>query len=56
MGELDTAAEIVVYCRSGVRSAQVIELLRQHGFTKLWNLAGGINRWAQEIDPALPVY
>jgi sulfur-carrier protein adenylyltransferase/sulfurtransferase len=56
MGELDTAAEIVVYCRSGVRSAQVIELLRQHGFTKLWNLVGGINRWAQEIDPALPVY
>ena len=56
MGELDTAAEIVVYCRSGARSAQVIELLHQHGFTKLWNLAGGINRWAQEIEPALPVY
>jgi sulfur-carrier protein adenylyltransferase/sulfurtransferase len=56
MGELDTAVEIVVHCRSGVRSADVIRLLRTHGFSKLWNLEGGINRWAQEIEPDLPVY
>lgn len=56
MNELDTAAEMVVHCRSGVRSADVIRLLRQHGFNKLWNLDGGINRWAKEIDSSLPIY
>jgi sulfur-carrier protein adenylyltransferase/sulfurtransferase len=56
MSKLDTAQELVVYCRTGVRSADVIRLLRQHGFTKLLNLEGGINRWAEEVEPALPVY
>jgi adenylyltransferase/sulfurtransferase len=56
MGELDTAVEMVVYCRSGTRSADVVRLLRQHGFSKLWNLAGGVNEWAREIEPQLPVY
>jgi adenylyltransferase/sulfurtransferase len=56
MSELDTAQEIVVYCRTGVRSADVIRLLRQHGFGKLTNLEGGINRWAEEVEPELPVY
>ena len=56
MGELDTAAEMVVYCRSGARSADVIRLLRQHGFSKMVNLTGGINRWAKEVDPRLPTY
>ncbi len=56
MNELDTAKEIVVQCRSGARSAAVVRQLQQHGFQKLWNLEGGINRWAQEIDKSLPVY
>lgn len=56
MNELDTAQEIVVYCRTGARSADVIRLLRQHGFGKLINLEGGINRWAEEVEPELPVY
>ncbi|NKQ36910.1 MAG: molybdopterin-synthase adenylyltransferase MoeB [Chloroflexi bacterium] len=56
MNELDTAKEIVVQCRSGVRSAAVIRQLQQHGFQKLWNLDGGINRWAQEVDKSLPIY
>lgn len=56
MSELDTAAEIVVHCRSGVRSANVIRELQEHGFKKLHNLVGGINRWAQEVDPAIPQY
>ncbi len=54
--ELDTAREIVVQCRTGSRSAQVVELLQQHGFKKLWNLEGGINRWAREVEPELPIY
>lgn len=56
MGELDTAREIVVQCRTGQRSAAVISELQEHGFKKLHNLDGGINRWAREIDPSLPVY
>ena len=56
MGELDTAREIVVQCRSGQRSAAVIHDLQGHGFKKLHNLDGGINRWAREIDPSLPIY
>jgi adenylyltransferase/sulfurtransferase len=56
MGELDTAEEIVVQCRTGARSADVVLQLQQHGFTKLHNLDGGINRWALEVDPALPTY
>ena len=56
MGELDTAAEIIVHCRSGVRSANVIRELKRHGFKKLLNLDGGINRWAEEVDPSLPKY
>lgn len=56
MGELDTAREMVVQCRTGARSANVIRLLQQHGFSKLYNLEGGINRWAREVEPEIPVY
>lgn len=56
MGELDTAAEMVVYCRSGARSADVIHLLQQHGFQKLWNLDGGVLRWARDVEPQMPMY
>lgn len=56
MGELDTAREMVIHCRSGARSADIILELQKHGFTKLHNLDGGINRWAKEIETDLPVY
>ncbi|MFQ5399385.1 MAG: molybdopterin-synthase adenylyltransferase MoeB [Anaerolineae bacterium] len=56
MNELDTAVEMVVQCRSGGRSAQVIRELQKHGFKKLLNLEGGINRWAAEVDPSIPRY
>jgi adenylyltransferase/sulfurtransferase len=56
MGELDTAREIVVHCRTGARSADVIRELQKHGFRKLLNLEGGINRWAKEVDTSLPTY
>lgn len=53
---LNPADEIVVMCRSGERSAQITRLLRQMGFGKVKNLAGGINGYAQEVDPTLPTY
>jgi adenylyltransferase/sulfurtransferase len=55
-GELSTADEIVLYCRSGVRSARALQALRELGFRKLWNLRGGILAWANEVDPSMPQY
>ncbi|MCS6840014.1 MAG: molybdopterin-synthase adenylyltransferase MoeB [Roseiflexaceae bacterium] len=56
MNELDSAVEMVVYCRSGVRSARAVDLLRQAGFRKVKNMAGGILRWSDEVDPSVPKY
>ncbi|MFQ3611238.1 MAG: molybdopterin-synthase adenylyltransferase MoeB [Fimbriimonadales bacterium] len=54
--ELSDAHEIVVMCRSGGRSAQITRLLQSMGFQRVKNLTGGINAYAQEVDPNLPVY
>jgi adenylyltransferase/sulfurtransferase len=53
---LDRASEIVVHCKGGSRSARAVEQLRAAGFPNVWNLAGGIDRWAAEVDPSLPRY
>ncbi|NIQ09040.1 MAG: rhodanese-like domain-containing protein, partial [Gammaproteobacteria bacterium] len=45
IAELNTADDIVVHCRSGVRSAQAVEFMQQAGFQKVKNLVGGINAW-----------
>jgi rhodanese-related sulfurtransferase len=55
-GELDPAREVVVLCRSGGRSAQVARFLERQGFSSVWNLAGGILAWAQQVDPDLTPY
>ncbi len=55
-GTLDPEAEIVVMCHHGIRSAQVCAFLARQGFTKLSNLAGGIDRWSHEVDPRVPLY
>jgi adenylyltransferase/sulfurtransferase len=49
-------AEIVVHCRSGARSQKAAVILRNHGFTHVQNLAGGILDWAEKIDPSMPKY
>jgi sulfur-carrier protein adenylyltransferase/sulfurtransferase len=54
--ELDSAHDIVVHCRTGVRSAQAVEFLQDAGFERVWNLKGGIHAWSDEIDPTLPKY
>lgn len=56
MHELDSAQEIVLFCKSGSRSARALELLAGAGFRKLKNLHGGINAWAKQVDPTLPIY
>lgn len=56
MSELDSADEIVLQCKSGVRSARALKLLSEAGFGKLLNLEGGILAWAEQVDPTVPKY
>jgi len=56
LAELDTSKEMVVFCKSGTRSARALELLTSAGFKKVRNLRGGINAWAREVDRTLPTY
>jgi len=56
LGELDTADRVVVQCHSGQRSAQATAFLRQMGFSKAVNLAGGIDTWSAQVDPSIPRY
>jgi rhodanese-related sulfurtransferase len=58
VGELDDKRDehIVVFCHFGGRSLQVTAWLRQHGFTRVQNMTGGIDQWAVEIDPSLARY
>jgi adenylyltransferase/sulfurtransferase len=55
-GALKNDEEIVFMCHHGIRSASVCAYLARKGFTKLHNLAGGIDRWAVEVDPGMPRY
>lgn len=48
--------EIVVHCRSGVRSAKAVHMLQMNGFRKAVNLAGGILAWSEHIDAEVPMY
>lgn len=54
--EIPQDGEVIVLCKSGVRSRDAILMLQEQGHTNLINLLGGINAWAREIDPVLPVY
>lgn len=54
--ELDPSKEIVAMCKSGIRSAHAVQFLRSAGYDKVFNLEGGIDAWATEIDPAMARY
>ena len=56
VNELSTADDIVVYCKTGVRSARITNFLRELGFRKVKNLVGGIDEWADRIEPEMPRY
>jgi len=56
MNELSSADEIVLYCRSGARSAKALRQLQDAGFRRLLNLKGGILAWSEEVDPSIPRY
>jgi len=54
--QFDSARDIVVHCKMGGRSAKAVRQLQAAGFKKVWNLAGGILRWSDEVDPKVPKY
>jgi sulfur-carrier protein adenylyltransferase/sulfurtransferase len=56
LDELEQEKEIVALCKSGARSAHAVQLLQKAGFTQSFNLEGGIDAWASEIDPAMERY
>jgi adenylyltransferase/sulfurtransferase len=56
LSELNSAREMVIFCKGGTRSARALELLVSAGFKKVKNLHGGINAWAESVDTNLPIY
>ena len=56
VGELGPDEELVMVCHHGIRSASACEYLFQRGFTRIWNMSGGIDRWSVEVDPTVPRY
>ncbi len=56
INELSQHEDMVVHCKSGVRSAKAVKILRDAGFKKSKNLTGGILRWIDVVDPSLPKY
>ncbi len=56
VGEFDPNADIVIHCRSGMRSAKACAILRQAGFQHVRNMVGGILAWSDKVDPSVPKY
>jgi sulfur-carrier protein adenylyltransferase/sulfurtransferase len=56
LAEIDRNREVVVHCKSGGRSQQISEFLKQAGYERVANVAGGITAWSNEIDPSVPKY
>ena len=54
--ELDATSAIIVVCKGGGRSRRAAKYLTARGFSRVSTLAGGIDAWAREVDPALPTY
>jgi sulfur-carrier protein adenylyltransferase/sulfurtransferase len=55
--KIDRNKKVVIHCRSGARSGNMIQWLeKNHKFENLYNLKGGILAWANEIDPDMPTY
>lgn len=56
LSELALAQQIIAVCKSGVRSAYAVQLLQRSGFTNSFNLEGGVDAWAEQIDPTMQRY
>lgn len=56
LAELDKERPLAVLCHSGVRSARVAEFFAGQGFSRVANIAGGIDAWSTDVDNSLPRY
>ncbi len=56
ISELDQNRTIAVICHHGSRSARATAFLLQHGFATVYNVVGGIDAWAREVDPSVTLY
>jgi sulfur-carrier protein adenylyltransferase/sulfurtransferase len=56
LNELNPTQPVVLFCRTGVRSQRGLSVLAAAGFEQLYNLRGGINAWAQEVDHSMLQY
>ncbi len=56
VNELDTSETIVVHCHHGPRSQQAVKILEHFGFKKLKHMQGGIDQWAEQVDPEMARY
>lgn len=56
LSELHEDAPLVCICHHGARSMQVAHFLEQHGFQEVANLTGGVDAWARQVDPTMPIY
>ena len=56
LDELDPQRETVVICHHGIRSMKIAQVLIGVGFERVINLRGGLDAWAKEADPSIPVY
>jgi sulfur-carrier protein adenylyltransferase/sulfurtransferase len=56
LGELNGHSEIVTHCHHGARSMKALEILKGAGFSKVRSLAGGIDTWAERVEPGLARY
>ena len=56
VADMSRDQDVVLYCHHGVRSRAASEFLVAHGFLRVWNLSGGIDRWSAEVDPSIATY
>ena len=56
MNELGKDETIILYCHHGTRSATALNYLYQQGYRDIAHLKGGIDAWARELDPTMPIY
>ena len=56
LGEIDRDREVIVHCKGGVRSQKIAEYLKQQGYQRVINVAGGILAWADQVDPTMKKY
>ena len=56
LDEISKTKQVIVQCKSGRRSATIVQYLEQHGYENVYNLQGGILAYASQIDPSIPTY